>query len=193
MSLKVLLKQLIYSNLLETANFSFLQKEGEKHEGVGKLLNPSNFDKLDKDLNAQAMGEVLGLVGSSIFEIFSRICQELEIPAKLLVRNNFPETLSNVFLFIIHLSHSIRLMDPQKEQFLEKLQSYRKIANVLCNVKIDQYLFEDPSDLERFFQLVDEQLTASGKPSLANHDVSSLNELFISPDFVFAGFFQPSS
>lgn len=154
---------------------------------TANLLEHSSPCKLtaNDDLVNALRGQALDL---SIFEIFSRICQELKLPAKLLVPNNFPETISNVFLFIIHLSDRIRSMDHRKEKYLEIIQDYKKIANFLCNLKLVQHLFEYPSDLESFFQLVDKKLTASGKPSLANHDVSSLNELFISPDFVFAGF-----
>ena len=140
----------------------------------------------------QANGQVFKL-GSNIPKIFFRICQVLEIPAKLLFPDNLPESLASVFLYIIQLSDEIRSTDLQSDEFLEKIQRYKHIADVFCKINIDQLLLEKPSDLSIFFQLIDEKLTASGKPSLAKHDVSSLNELFISPDFVFAGFSSPLS
>lgn len=211
MILDGLLQRLIYQNLQKRTPLTPEQISGEKIKRINRLLNNRNPLVWERWIMSRTLGD-----GCASFEykerckklkstarnlafdfkfnisrIFFQICQELEIPAELLVPENLLESLASVFLYIIHLSDEIRSTDPRSEGFLEKLQRYKQIADVFCKINIDIYLFENPSDLDRFFQIVDKKLIFSGKLPLENHDMSSLNPLFISPDFVFAGFFNP--
>lgn len=211
--LEQLLVQLLYRNALKNAKLTSDLQQGKNLARVDELLKSVNragwarwisqmtirdsniscaYDEFLKSLKGQARRQV-EILGSNISKIFFRICQELEIPAELLIPDNLPESLANVFLYIIRLSDEIRSMDPRSDGFLEILQRYKLIAGTFCMIDIDQYLFEEPGNLNIFWRLVDEKLIASGKPSLEKHSVSSLKGLFISPDFVSAGFFKPLS
>jgi hypothetical protein len=206
-----LLQGLIYQNLQKRTPLTPEQKRGQKIKRINRLLKDTKPLVWERWIMSRTLGD-----GCASFEyrerckilkstarnlafdfkfnisrIFFQICKELEIPAELLAPENLPESLASVFLYIIHLSDEIRSTDPRSEGFLEKLQRYKQIADVFYKINIDIYLFENPSDLDRFFQIVDEKLIFSGKLPLKKHDMSSLNLLFISPDFVLAGFFNP--
>jgi hypothetical protein len=208
--LEQLLVDLLYRKALKNAELTPDLQQGNKLARVDELLKSVNrsgwaqwmaritirdsiflcaYDDLLKSLKGQARRKI-EILGLNISIIFFRICQELEIPAELLIPDNLPESLANVFLYIIRLSDEIRSMDSKSDGFLEILQRYKLIAGTFCRIYIDQHFFEEPGDLNIFWRLVDEKLISSGKSCLEKHSVSSLNRLFISPDFVSAGFFK---
>lgn len=211
--LEELLKNLIFQSSQHKSQLTSEQSVGKNLARVDELLKSVNrrdwsswmqqmtlrdgsalqvYEQFLMSLKGQARRQV-EILGSNILRIFFRICQELEIPEEILIPNNLPESFSNVFLYIIRLSDEIRSMDQQSYVFLEILQRYKLIAGTFCRINIDQHFFEEPGDLHIFWSLVDEKIIASGKPSLEKHSVSSLKGLFISPDFVSAGFFKPLS
>lgn len=147
------------------------------------------YEAFLKELNEEAQ-KCFYEIHANIPEMFFRICEELEIPAELLNRENLVDSLSNVFLHIIRLSDKLRSANPQSPEFLEILQCYKRIADAFCKLQFDKVFFRSDQDLQLFFSRMDEKLQESGKDALAEHKISSIIDLFMTTDFVMDGFFK---
>jgi hypothetical protein len=123
--------------------------------------------------------------------MFIQICKELEIPAELLNRGNLVESLSDVFMYILHLSDKLRSADHKSPGFLEFLQHYKRIMDALRNLQFDKFFFRNDEEIQLFFETMDQKLQQSGKATLSERKISSIMSLFIPTDFVMDGFFNP--
>lgn len=150
----------------------------------------TNYEAFLKKLNEQAQRCVYE-IQENIPEMFFRICEELEIPAELLDREDLVESLSNVFLHIVRLSDELRSADHESPDFLEILQRYKRISDAFCKLQFDKVFFSSAEELQLFFNRMDEKLRESGKDALAEQKISSIMSRLISTDFVMDGFFQP--
>jgi hypothetical protein len=150
----------------------------------------TDYEAFLKKLNGQAQRRVYE-IHENIPEMFFRICEELGIPAELLDRENLVESLSNVFLHIVHLSDELRLANHQSPEFLEILQCYKRIADTFCKLQFDKVFFSSAEELQLFFECMDEKLQQSGKDALSEHKFSSITNLLISTDFVMDGLKKP--
>ena len=153
-----------------------------------KLYN--EYEAFLRNLNGQAQRCVCE-IQQNIPAMFFRICEELEIPAELLDRENLVESLSNVFLHIAHLSDELRSADQESPDFLEILQCYKRIADAFCKLQFDKFFFSSDEELQLFFERMDQKLQQSGKDVLSEHKFSSIMSLLMSTDFVMDGFFKP--
>jgi hypothetical protein len=150
----------------------------------------TNYEAFIKKLNEQAQRCVYE-IQENIPEMFFRICEELEIPAELLDRENLVESLSNVLMYIVRLSDELRLGYQESPDNFGSLHHYKRIVDTFCKLQFDKVFFRSAEELQLFFNRMDEKLQESRKDALAEHKISSIMSRLISTDFVMDGFFQP--
>ena len=150
----------------------------------------TDYEKWFKTLKCEAQRCVYQ-IQDNIPEMFFRICEELGIPAGLLDRGDLVESLSKVFIYILHLSDELRSAVPESPEFLEKLQHYKRIMDAFRNLQFGKGFFSSDEELRLFFERMDEKLQQLEKAPLSEHKISAITNLFIQTDFVMDGFFEP--
>jgi hypothetical protein len=131
----------------------------------------TNYEAFIKKLNEQAQRCVYE-IQENIPEMFFRICEELEIPAELLDRENLVESLSNVLMYIVRLSDELRLGYQESPDNFGSLHHYKRIVDTFCKLQFDKVFFRSAEELQLFFNRMDEKLQESRKDALAEHKIS---------------------
>lgn len=119
----------------------------------------------------------------SIPDMFFEICKELGLPAKLLIRDDLVEALSNVYLHIIQLSDDLLSTDRESPEFLDRLYAFKKIADVFNKLEFDRSFFSE-EELREFFVRLDEKLQETGKIPLHEHNFRGINQRIMQTDLM---------